>query len=88
VTDEVFNVANGIETSLLELAETLLKVMGSDLQPEFGPERSVNSVRRRLADTERARELLGFDAHVDLASGLEQLVAWWVKESENGRLPV
>jgi UDP-glucose 4-epimerase len=88
VTDEVFNVANGVETSLLELAETLVKVMGSDLSPEFGPERSVNSVRRRLADTEQARALLGFEARVDLAAGLEQLVAWWVKESENGRLPV
>ena len=88
VTDEVFNVACGVETSLLELAQTLLAVMGSDLAPEFGPERSVNSVRRRLADTERARSALGFEANVDLASGLEQLVAWWVKESENGRLPV
>ena len=38
--------------------------------------------------TERARQALGFEASVDLASGLEQLVAWWVKESENGRLPV
>ena len=53
VTDEVFNVASGVETSLLELAETLLRVMGSDLSVEHGPERAVNGVTRRLADTRR-----------------------------------
>jgi len=87
VTDEVFNVASGVETSLLDLATTLLAVMGSDLEPEFGPERAVNPVRRRLADTSRAREALGFSAEVDLAAGLEQLVAWWSNERESVGVP-
>ncbi len=87
VTDEVFNVASGVESSLLDLADTLLAVMGSDLAPEFGPERAVNPVRRRLADTSRAREALGFEAEVDLASGLERLVAWWANERESVGVP-
>ena len=33
----------------------LLRVMGSDLDIEFGPERAVNKVPRRLADTSAAR---------------------------------
>ena len=49
VSDEVFNVACGVETSLNDLAAALLKVMGSDLKPEYGPERKVNPVSRRLA---------------------------------------
>ena len=54
VDDDVFNVASGTETSLRELAAALLEVMGAELsQPEFGPERSVNPVPRRLADTAR-----------------------------------
>ncbi len=56
VTDEVFNVASGVETSLRGLADALLRVMGSDLEPEYGPERKVNPVSRRLADTAAARE--------------------------------
>ena len=36
VTDEVFNVASGTETSLIELADALLTVDGLDLQPEYG----------------------------------------------------
>jgi UDP-glucose 4-epimerase len=80
ITDEVCNVASGVETSLNELATTLLQVMGSDLQPEYGPERTVNSVCRRLADTRKASRLLGFETRVPLEDGLRRLVAWWQKE--------
>jgi UDP-glucose 4-epimerase len=83
VNDEVFNVASGIETSLNELAETLLKVMGSDLKPEHGPERNVNAVSRRLADTKKAKEMLGFEVRVSIEKGLEDLVAWWKNEVKN-----
>jgi UDP-glucose 4-epimerase len=77
LTDVVFNVASGTETSLLELAQMLLAVMGSDLPVEHGPARAVNGVTRRLADTELAREQLGFEAEVDLEEGLTRLVEWW-----------
>ena len=77
VTDEVFNVASGTETSLAGLAAALLGVMGSDLEPEHGPPRAVNGVARRLAGTAKARELLGFEAEVDLVEGLRRLVEWW-----------
>jgi UDP-glucose 4-epimerase len=80
VTDAVFNVASGSETSLLELAQMLLRVMGSDLAVEHGPERAVNGVTRRLAGTDLAREQLGFDAEVDLEEGLTRLVEWWRAE--------
>ena len=80
VSDVVCNVASGVETSLKELAVALVRAMGSDLEPEYGPERKVNAVRRRLADTSKAHELLGFDARVSLEEGLERLVAWWREE--------
>jgi UDP-glucose 4-epimerase len=77
VTDEAINVGSGVETSLDELARCLLRVMGSDLQPEYGPERRVNPVPRRLADVTRARRRLGFSARWSLEDGLRDLVAWW-----------
>jgi UDP-glucose 4-epimerase len=81
LNDEVFNVASGTETSLLELAHMLLKVMDrEDLEIEFGPERGVNKVPRRLADTTLARERLGFEAEIGLEAGLRQLVDWWRAE--------
>ena len=77
VSDEVFNIASGVETSLNDLAEALLRVMGSNLKPEYGPERKVNPVSRRLADTSKAERLLGFRAEVPLEEGLRRLVEWW-----------
>jgi len=77
VSDDVFNIATGTETSLGELAATLLHVMGSDLHPEYGPERAVNPVSRRLADITRAERLLGFRPRVGLEEGLSRLVEWW-----------
>lgn len=77
VSDEVFNVASGTETSLNQLAAALLKVMGSDLQPEYGPERKVNPVSRRLADVTKAEKMLGFKATIGLEEGLSRLVDWW-----------
>jgi UDP-glucose 4-epimerase len=76
-TDDVFNIGSGKETSLTELANALLRAMGSDLPLEFGPPRGVNSVTRRLADVSRAAERLGWKAEIELEDGLRRLVAWW-----------
>jgi len=80
VSDVVLNVATGVETSLRDLADALLAAMGSDLEPEYGAERKVNPVSRRLADTRRAQELIGFEPEVGLGEGLGHLVTWWRKE--------
>lgn len=80
VSDEVFNVASGTETTLRDLASSLLGIMKSDLQPMYGPERQVNAVSRRLADVTKAEQVLGFRAQVQLDEGLDKLVAWWQAE--------
>ncbi|MEU3454294.1 NAD-dependent epimerase/dehydratase family protein [Micromonospora sp. NPDC006766] len=80
VTDDVFNIASGAETSLRELAQALSDVMKSDLPPEHGPARAVNGVTRRLADTTAAAEKLGFRAEIGLHEGLQGLVDWWRAE--------
>jgi UDP-glucose 4-epimerase len=77
VTDEVFNIASGTETSLKELAQALSDAMKSDLAPEHGPARAINGVTRRLADTSAAADKLGFRAEIGLHEGLQGLVEWW-----------
>ncbi len=77
VSEGVYNIASGTETSLLELAQALLRAMGSDLGVEHGPDRPVNGVTRRLADTTAARRDLGFEATTTLEDGLRELVEWW-----------
>lgn len=77
ISDEVFNIACSVETSLNDLASALMKVMDVDMPLEYGPERKTNPVPRRLADTNSAREKIGFTAQVQLEAGLSELVDWW-----------
>ncbi|HEX7446141.1 MAG TPA: NAD-dependent epimerase/dehydratase family protein [Pirellulales bacterium] len=77
VTDQVFNVATGRETSLNELYQLVLAVTDrGGPPPEYLPERTVNPVRRRWAAVDRAKQLLSFEAQVSLEDGLRQLVEW------------
>jgi UDP-glucose 4-epimerase len=77
VTDEVFNIGSGTETSLIELAHALQRTLGSSLPLEFGPQRDVNNVSRRLADTSAAARGLGWKADISLDEGLARLAEWW-----------
>lgn len=87
VVEGSYNVASGVETSLLDLAHALLRAMDSDLDVEFGPARQVNGVTRRLADTSAATRDLGFTAEVELEDGLRRLVAWWSAQGAEAMAP-
>jgi UDP-glucose 4-epimerase len=76
VTDEVFNVGMGVQTTLNELCHLLLKVTESPLKPEYHEARKVNNVQARRAAIEKAEKMLGFRAHVDLEAGLKTLIQW------------
>lgn len=76
VSDEVFNVGTGVQTTLSELCHLLLKIHDSNLQPEFHEARKVNNVQARRATTEKAKQQLGFSARVNLEVGLRAFVEW------------
>ena len=84
-TDGVFNIGSGVETSLNQLADVLLAVMGSKLRPEYAPPRKVNAVPRRLASIEAARQILGYRPQVSLEDGLRSLVSWWQEQRSVAR---
>lgn len=76
VTDEVFNVGTGIQTTLRELCDLLLQLTGSSLRPEHREARQVANVQARRAEIEKAAKLLGFRADVSLLDGLQELIRW------------
>ena len=82
IREGTYNIASGHETSLLGLAEALLRAMASDLGVEHGPDRAVNGVTRRLADIEAAQRDLGWTASTGLEDGLRELVEWWRPQRE------
>jgi UDP-glucose 4-epimerase len=76
VSDEVFNVGTGVQTTLNELCDLLLKITGSGLRPEYREARKVNNVQARRAAVDKAATMLGFRAHTNLEDGLRALLAW------------
>ncbi|GAB3493919.1 SDR family NAD(P)-dependent oxidoreductase [Amycolatopsis cihanbeyliensis] len=83
-TGAVYNIASATETSLRQLALDLLAAMGSELEPEHGPERAVNGVTRRLADISAAERDLGWRPEIELRQGLRDLVSWWRTSTGSG----
>ena len=76
VTDEVFNVGTGTQTSLNELCDLLLAMTSSALRPEYRDPRKVANVQARRAAVEKAAGPLGFRATVTLQEGLRELIRW------------
>jgi UDP-glucose 4-epimerase len=76
VTDEVFNVGTGVQTSLNELCDLLLRLSDSKLRPEYREARTVANVQTRRAAVEKAKRELGFEARVSLEEGLQELIRW------------
>jgi UDP-glucose 4-epimerase len=80
ISDEVFNIGDGRETSLKELLKVLLSVNNSELQAEHRQENSINPVSRRLADITKAKQLLNFSPFISLEKGLAELSKWYFEK--------
>jgi len=73
---EVFQVATGVETSVLDLASLLQDVMGSPGEILFEPRRP-GEVYKSSVDISKIRSALGFDPRVDLTEGLARTADWY-----------
>ncbi|WP_243774228.1 GDP-mannose 4,6-dehydratase [Actinomadura barringtoniae] len=79
VLGEAVNIGSGREISVGDLAELLIKITGADAEVVTDRERlrpSGSEVERLLADTAKARELLGYEPQVTLEEGLARTSEW------------
>jgi UDP-N-acetylglucosamine 4-epimerase len=74
--NEVYNIAVADRTSLNDLFTILKEEAGSDITPEYGPDRP-GDIRDSLADITKARTLLGYDPQIRIREGLQQPLAWF-----------
>ena len=77
--NQVYNIACGHKTSLLELFEGLKKEAGSTLQPRYGPERQ-GDVKHSLADISKANQLLGYSPSMSVEEGLKKTFQWYKEQ--------
>jgi UDP-glucuronate decarboxylase len=79
---EAINLGNREETTILELAKKILTLSSSRRKMDFLPF-PPGDHKRRLPDTSRAENLLGWSPGVGLGTGLERTLKWF----ELTRLP-
>ena len=79
---QIFNVGNDHETSIIDLATTIIAMTGSSsavqhisYEQRFG--KGFEDTKRRIPDVQRARTVLDFNAGISLQDGLQRTLAWW-----------
>lgn len=79
--NQVFNIACGSKTSLLELFSGLKNEAGSSLQPLHAPAR-MGDVKHSLADITKAKQLLGYTPNVSVEEGLKKTFHWYKEQHQ------
>jgi UDP-glucose 4-epimerase len=75
VSGNVYNVGTGRSISVLDLVAALNRILGTKLEPTFGPTRA-GDVKFSRADIHRTRYDLGYDPAVSFEEGLRRTVEW------------
>ena len=73
---DVYNLASGVETSILELARLVNELTGNRAPLDFRPPREWDRSGKRFGSTEKAKRMLGFEARIALREGLERTTVW------------
>ncbi|HDJ96763.1 MAG TPA: SDR family NAD(P)-dependent oxidoreductase [Candidatus Aenigmarchaeota archaeon] len=73
---DVFNVGTGKPTSILEVANTLIEICDSNVEPKITQEFRVGDNRHDFADITKIKKALGWEPKWSLKKGFEKLVEW------------
>ncbi|MEO8542828.1 MAG: NAD-dependent epimerase/dehydratase family protein [Burkholderiaceae bacterium] len=79
---EVYNLATGKETSILELATLINEGTGNKTPLDLRPARDWDRSGKRFASTDKAQRQLGFTAQVDIRDGIRRTVDWTQAHAE------
>ena len=73
---EVYNLASGVETTILELAETINQITGNKTPLEIKPARDWDRSGKRFGSTEKSSKKLGFETEIGITEGLQKTIEW------------
>jgi CDP-glucose 4,6-dehydratase len=73
---QAFNFSNEIQVSVLELVERVLRLMGSELQPDVRNQAS-NEIRHQYLSAAKARRELDWHPTFTLEEGLRRTIGWY-----------
>jgi len=73
---EIFNLGNGKETSVLELANAINEITCNSAGVEFHERRNWDNVTKRLSNIDKARTILKYSPKVTFENGLANTYDW------------
>ncbi len=73
---QAFNFSNEVQVTVLELVERILRLMGSDLQPDVRSEAS-HEIRHQYLSASKAKETLGWQPLFTIDDGLQRTIEWY-----------
>ena len=76
VGGEVFQIATGVETSILELATLVQKVVGQDVGVQHGPPRQ-GDIRKNYSAIAKVKRILGWRPKINIEEGLCETWKWF-----------
>ncbi len=81
----IFNIGTDVETTMKELAETMVRISGHEIPIVYVPQekvygKSYEDIQRRVPDVTRMREILGVEARTHLVDGLRLTFDWFLRQ--------
>jgi dTDP-L-rhamnose 4-epimerase len=80
------NIGSGRSVSVDEIARSLARVLGVDIEPELTGKYRAGDIRHCFADISRARQLLGYEPEVELEDGMRELATWLQTQQADDRV--
>jgi UDP-glucose 4-epimerase len=82
IPGDVYNLASGIETTIKELAETLIKLLNSKSKLELLPKRDWDNSGRRFGNPNKSKDIIEFECKYDIENGLKKTIEWTLENKE------
>lgn len=73
---QAFNFSNEIQVSVLQIVQQILKIMGSELQPEILNQTN-NEIRHQYLSAAKARQVLDWSPLFTFEDGLQKTINWY-----------
>lgn len=85
--NEAFNISTAQSTTVLELAEKIWKKLNGDKPFKYVSDKPFeHDVQKRVPDTAKAKDVLGYEADTSLDDMLDEVIPWIKEQVEHGNI--
>ena len=82
VDGEVINIGTGLETKVIDLANLIIRTMGSNLEPLFTEKLHPGEAGRLVSDPTKCMKILDWKPTISLEDGMKTTVEYYSKHNE------